>query len=95
MANHQSNSQSVEDFFISLGLNLSELESGFIEANQTISQNIGRLNREANLIQIRSQVEIAGLDEAADAERILQIRTDALNQRMAIQLSDGGVQLLG
>lgn len=78
-------SEPLEDFYVRLGLNMSELESGFVEANRTIAENIGRLNRESNLIQIRSQVEIAGLDETADAERILQIRTDALNQRMAIQ----------
>ena len=37
------------------------------------------------MIRIRSEVEIAGLDESADAERILQIRTDALNRQMEIQ----------
>jgi len=34
---------------------------------------------------LRAQVEIAGLDETAEAERILQIRTDALNQQMSLQ----------
>ena len=34
---------------------------------------------------LRAQVEIAELDETADAERILQIRTDALNQQMSLQ----------
>lgn len=77
--------ESLEDFYVRLGLDMSELKSGFVEANRTITENISRLNRESNLIQIRSQVEIAGLDETTDAERILQIRTDALNQRMAIQ----------
>ena len=75
----------VEDFYIRLGLSLSELESGFVEANRTIAENIGRLNREANLIRLRSEVEISGLDEVADAERILQIRLEALNQQMTLQ----------
>ena len=37
---------------------------------------------------LRAQVEIAGLDETAEAERILQIRTDALNQQMSLQRDD-------
>ena len=77
--------ESVGSLYIRLGLSLSELETDFITAERTVSENIRRLNREAELIRIRSEVEIAGLDETADAERILQIRTDALNQRMAIQ----------
>lgn len=76
---------SVGGLYIRLGLSLSELETGFITASQTVAANISRLNREADLIRLRAEVEIAGLDEVDDAERILQIRADALNQRMAIQ----------
>ena len=77
--------RSVGSLFLGVGLHLSELETGFVTASQTISQNISRLNRESNLVRIRSEVEIAGLDETADAERILQIRQEALNRQMAIQ----------
>lgn len=74
-----------EDFYVRLGLDLSSLEAGLANAGMTIEQNIRRLNHESNLIRLRSEVEITGLDEVADAERILQIRTDALNQQMTIQ----------
>ena len=77
--------RSVGGLFLRLGLNLSELETGFVTASQTISQTISLLNRESDLVRIRSEVEIAGLDETADAERILQIRQEALNRQMAIQ----------
>jgi len=76
---------SVGDLYLRLGLNLSDLETGFVTASQTVAANISRLNRESNLIRIRSEIDIAGLDETADAERILQIRTDALNRQMQIQ----------
>lgn len=76
---------SVGDLYLRLGLNLSELETGFVTASQTVAANISRLNRESNLIRIRSEIDIAGLDETADATRILQIRTNALNQQMQIQ----------
>lgn len=77
--------RSVGGIYLRLGLNLSELETGFVTASQTVAANISRLNRESNLIRIRSEVEIAGLDETADAERILEIRQNALNQQLAIQ----------
>ena len=73
------------DFYANIGLDLSRLETGFADASMTIEQNIRRLNHESNLIRLRSEVEIAGLDEVADAERIVQIRTNALNQQMTIQ----------
>lgn len=77
--------QSVGGLYLSLGLNLSELETGFVTASQTVAANIARLNRESNLVRLRAEVEIAGLDETADAERILQIRQTALNRQMEIQ----------
>ena len=77
--------ESIDSLYISLGLNLSELETDLIAADRTVTENISRLSRETELIKLRAQVEIAGLDETADAERILRIRTDALNQQMTIQ----------
>lgn len=76
---------SVGDLYLRLGLNLSDLETGFVTASQTVAANISRLNRESNLVRIRSEIDIAGLDETADAARILQIRTNALNEQMRIQ----------
>ncbi|MBR2518226.1 MAG: hypothetical protein IKE46_00345, partial [Selenomonadaceae bacterium] len=75
----------VGSIYVSLGLSLSELETDLVSASQTINTNIRRLNREADLISLRAEVEIAGLDEVADAERILQIRQDALNRQMSLQ----------
>ena len=77
--------ESVGSMYVRLGLNLSELETGFVEASRTVAANISRLNRESDLIRLRSQIEIAGLDETADAEQIVRIRTDALNRQLAIQ----------
>ena len=71
--------------FIDLGLDISQLESDFVAANATIQQNLNRLNRERNLIDLRAQVEIGGLDETADAAQILEIRERSLNQQLEIQ----------
>lgn len=78
-------SQTVDSLFIELGLELSTLETDLIAADRTVSDNIRRLNRQSELIRLRSEVQISGLDETADAERILQTRIESLNQRLAIQ----------
>ena len=77
--------ENLGDLYIRMGLSLSDLETDFLSAERTVTENVRRLNRQSELIRIRSEIEIAGLDESADAERILQIRTDALNRQMEIQ----------
>ena len=77
--------ESVDSLYIRLGLSLSDFETDLVAAERTVNENIRRLSRQSELIRLRAQVEIAGLDETADAERILQIRTDALNQQMSLQ----------
>lgn len=76
---------SVGSLYMSLGLDLSELETGLVAVDRTVNENVRRLNRQADLIQLRADIEIAGLDEVADASRILEIRQNALNQQMATQ----------
>ena len=77
--------ESVSDLYIRLGLSYDELESGFVNAERTIRDNMTRLSRENQIIDLQARVEIAGLDETADAEQILQIRTRALNQQLEHQ----------
>lgn len=77
--------ETLGEFYLRLGLSLADLESDFVDAERTLQQNISRLSRQQNLIQLRANVEIGNLDETADAEQILTVRTRALNEQMAIQ----------
>lgn len=77
--------KSIGELYLKLGLSLSELETDFIAADKTVMQNVARLNRQAELIKIRAQVEMEGLDKTADAEKILEIRQNALNEQLSIQ----------
>ena len=77
--------EDVGSLYIRLGLSLSDFETDLVAAERTVNENVRRLSRQSELIRLRAQVEISGLDETADAERILQIRTDALNQQMSLQ----------
>lgn len=76
---------SAGEVFIELGLDISKMESDFVHVDETISQNLSRLNRESNLIQLRADVDIGNLDSVNDAEKILELRTQALNQQLEIQ----------
>ena len=77
--------ETIGEFFVRLGLDSSVLEEGIASAERTLKQEMARLNRQNTLINLRAQVEIAGLDETTDAERILEIQMEALNQQIANQ----------
>ena len=81
----EGNDNSIASLFIELGIDINQLESDFIEADRTVQQNLNRLNRERNLIQLRTEVEIGNLDEATEQTRILDIRARSLNQQIQIQ----------
>lgn len=77
--------EDIGSLYVRLGLDISELETGFVAVGRTVNENVRRLNRESDLVRLRSEVEITGLDETADAARILEIRQESLNRQMEIQ----------
>ncbi len=79
------NDNSAGAVFIELGLDLNQLESDFIAANATIQQNLNRLNRERNIVDLRAQVEIGGLDESINQTQILETRQRSLTQQLSMQ----------
>ncbi|MBR4384263.1 MAG: hypothetical protein IKP64_11980, partial [Selenomonadaceae bacterium] len=70
--------------YIELGLDLSQLQSDILAADKTVTENLGRLNRERNLIKIRMQADISGLDSVKDATQILAIQEKSLNEQLTI-----------
>ena len=77
--------QSIEKLYFSLGLDISELGTDFIAAEQTVNQNLARLNRESNLVRLRMQLETSNLDPVKDASKILKLQTEALNTQLKMQ----------
>lgn len=77
--------ESIGELYLRLGLSLSDLTSGFIAAERSVNENMSRLNREMQVIRLRAEVELSGLDEVEDAEQRFQVRTNALNQLMQAQ----------
>lgn len=85
MARRRTSAESTSDLYLRLGLSYDELESGFVTAERTIRDNMSRLSRQNTIIDLQAQVEIAGLDQTADATRILEIRQQALNRQLENQ----------
>ena len=74
----------LEKLYIELGLDLSTLQSDILAADRTVTENLGRLNRERNLIKFRMQADISGLDTATDAAKIFEIQEKSLNAQLTI-----------
>ena len=77
--------QTLERLFIELGLDLSKLQTDILAADKTVTENLGRLNREKNVIKLRMEADIASLDRVKDAAKILEIQEKALNQQLTLQ----------
>ena len=76
--------KTLEKLYIELGLDLSQLQSDILAADKTVTENLGRLNRERNLIKIRMQADISGLDSVKDATQILTIQEKSLNEQLTV-----------
>ena len=68
-----------------IGLTLSQLQSDFLTAEQTIKQGMATLNRQQNLIKLRMEADTAGLDQVKDASKILEIQERSLTQLIEMQ----------
>ncbi len=76
---------SLESLYITLGLDVSQLTSDFIAADKTVAENMAKINRESNLLKLRMQVDTGNLDPVKDAAQILAIKTQILNEQLAMQ----------
>lgn len=74
-----------DKLLVSIGLNMSELESDIAMAEKTVRENLSAFNRANNLIRLRMQVDTANLDPVKDKTRILEIQEKSLNDQLKIQ----------
>lgn len=79
------NNETIGELFVRLGLNADELNGEYVQIQRTLRENLGRINRERNIINLQAQVDLTGLDESADATRILEIRQRSLQRQIENQ----------
>lgn len=77
--------ESLSELYFRLGLDTSDFESGLVNAENTLSQNLKELNAQSNLVNLKANFEIVGLDEAKRETDGLKIRQEALNKQLEIQ----------
>lgn len=85
MAKKDAMGQEIDSLYLSLGLNISDLELGFKEAGVTVKQAISRLNSEAKQIQLKADIDIAKLEAAGKPIDALRAKEKALNDELAVQ----------
>ena len=77
--------ETVGELYARIGLDYDELNQQFVQVDRTLRDNMTRLNRQQNIIDLQARIDLTGLDEAADATRIFEIRQRALQQRIELQ----------
>jgi hypothetical protein len=85
MAKGDAMGKEIDSLYLSLGLNVSDLELGFKTAGQTVKQAISRLNSEANQIRLKADIDVTRLEVAGRSVEALQAREKALNAELAVQ----------
>ena len=76
--------KTLESLYIELGLDISKLQADILAADKTVTENLGRLNREKNTIKLRVEADIAALDRVKDATQILEIQERGLNRQLTL-----------
>lgn len=75
----------VEDLLFRLHLNADEMNQQFVQVSRTLNDNLSRINRERNLIDIQTRIDLQGLDRATDATQIFEVRQRSLQRQIELQ----------
>ena len=73
--------RTVGGLYLSLGLDISELEHGFALADRTVNQAVKRFDSEATQIKLKADIDMANADSAIDK---LTIRYKSLGEQIEL-----------
>ena len=76
--------QKIEELYVAIGADLSELDADFALADKTVKEGMAQLNREKRKVKLQAEIEMTGLNEATDATKMFEIRQKALQAQMKI-----------
>ena len=77
--------QKIDELYISLGLDINQLQLDFDVAGKTVSQTISRLNSENNHIKLKTDIDLARLEGAGSELDKLKVKYEAINHQLDIQ----------
>ena len=70
---------------IKADVDTSQVEKSITKAEKSVKASVDRLNRQQALIQLRGQVKLEGLDEAADSAEKVRLQEEALSEQIQLQ----------
>ena len=85
--------KTLEKLYFELGLDLSQLQADILAADKTVTENLGRLNREKNTIKLRVEADIADeIESAKKAEETAKKAVDDAKEKlMRLTLIKSGI----
>lgn len=77
--------QKIDELYISLGLDLNQLNLDLVAADKSISQNMSKLNSDKTQLRLKLDVDLAGLDKADKSLEAFKLRQESLLKQIEVQ----------
>ena len=77
--------QDTGGLFLSLGLDVADLETGFIAAEKTVKENISRINSENNKIKLQMETDLSRLEGVGSELDKIRVKYEAINKQLDLQ----------
>lgn len=77
--------ETVAALYAKLGLDLSDLDRDFALADKTMAQAMSRLNHESKTLKIKTDIDMAGLNNAKLSVTALEVQERSLTAQMEVQ----------
>lgn len=75
----------IDTLYLSLGLDVSELDADMVTANQTLAQGVSDLRRKMSQVKLKTEIEMTGFEGAEKNTEALAAKLKGLNEQLAIQ----------
>ena len=77
--------QQIDELFISLGLDIAQLQLDFDTAGRTVSQSIQKLNSSGNKIKLQMETDLSKLDGVGSELDKIKVKYEAINKQLDLQ----------
>lgn len=77
--------QQIDELFISLGLDIAQLQLDFDTAGQTVSSAISKLNSSGNKIKLQMETDLSKLDGVGSELDKIKVKYEAINRQLDLQ----------
>lgn len=79
------NGQKIDSLYLSIGLDVDQLQLDFDTAGKTVSQTMSRLNSEIKQLKIKTSIDMSKLDGAGTAVDKVRVKEQALTRELQLQ----------